>query len=153
MSYQQIPLECSPEELLVYAFLSKYGQYSHYKIDTGRTVIVLPTCTNPLEHLIEENWDEKSRQYYCGNSRHVRQISQLQDGTHVYLFVKGPERIFNAAQESLPFHGVWWGGPKSGDKYVCFSCPVVEEQSLWESVFFAGITRARYSCRNSSSSG
>ena len=135
MSYQQIPLIHSSEEQFVYKFLSRYGEYAHYKTDTEREVTVFPTCTTPLEHLVEENWGVKSREHYCGNFRQVRQISRLCDGTPVYLFAKGPERRFTTSNTALERGRVWWGGPRSGEKYVVLSDRVVEEAVLWEAVF------------------
>ena len=66
------------------------GQLKIFRTPSGAKIIVLPTCTVPLEHLIEENWAEQKS---AGATRGVKIIDTLTNKhelTH-RLFVK-PQR-------------------------------------------------------------
>ncbi len=72
----------------------KLGSIRHFKTPSGSHVIVLPTCTVPLEYLVEENWDRKKVQVGWGNMRRITRVKGLNNGIKVDLFVKDPERRF-----------------------------------------------------------
>ena len=130
MSYQQISQEQPLEQQVAYNTLLKYGPCLQYRTDTGRTLTVLPTCTTSLDHLIEEHWDQKSREHYCGNFRNVRRISNLSDGTPLLLYTKAAEYRFRIPVLTGIFDNlIWWGGPR------LVSNPTVEEQTIWEAIF------------------
>lgn len=110
-----------------------------YDVDSGRKIIILPTCTLPEHHLLEENWDSTERSINYGHFRRVRNIRKLKTGEKTAIYVKGPERVFTTFQKNLEEGYVWWGGPRSGEKYIYVSGEVVEEQVEWEAIFLLGL--------------
>lgn len=130
------PLETRVSELLL-----EYGPCPVYRTEAGRKLTLLPTRTVPETHLIEENWNPKQVSQDEGNFRKVRWIYQLVNGDKVSLYIKGPELIFTADQRRLEKGEIWWGGPRSGERYIRIREPVVEDQVEWESIFLLELHR------------
>ncbi|MFH1247318.1 MAG: hypothetical protein V1644_02965, partial [Candidatus Micrarchaeota archaeon] len=61
-------------ELFEPARIRKQGQIRHFETPSGSHVIVLPTCSVPLKHLVEENWGESKN---VGGVRVVRHVVEL----------------------------------------------------------------------------
>jgi len=125
----------------VQEFLLQYGQHHVYRTESGRKIIVLPTCSASVEQLNEENWDQRSRENDDGFFRVVRHITQLVNGEKVHLYAKGPEYIFTAEQRLLQKGEFWWGGQKSGEKRIRLYTDTVKEQVEWEAVFLLELHR------------
>ena len=115
--------------------LFNYGPISTHETESGRKITILPTCSLPETHLIEENWDPTERKINQGNFRRVRSIKSLVNNERTSLYVKGPERLLTASLERLRKGCVWWGGPRSGERYVYFPNGIIEEQAEWEAAY------------------
>jgi len=124
--------------------LASYGPVQEYTSPRGNELIVFPTCPVPSEQLFEENWHPLDRKIDHGNCRRVRHIAKLADGSKTNLYVKSPEVLFTASFSVLEKGRYWWGGRRSGEKYVAIvDQPLVQEQSEWEALILLGLHAAR----------
>ena len=89
--------------------LRAHGKCITHITDVGRKILVLPTCTTALEHLIEENWQTNKnipwneQKYYvvgCGNFRSVRQVYIEAPHTSVDFDPLSPEYVDVTTEES-----------------------------------------------------
>lgn len=118
--------------LVALPLLNRYGLYRTHTTSVGDKVTVLPTCGVPVSYLDRKNW---ARVLQLGNTRSVKLVDSLQDGTKPYMVVKSPERVFTTENRWLEKGYVWWGGPRSGEGCVkLVGNPVVEEQVVWEAI-------------------
>ncbi len=92
--------------------------------------------------MLEENWrkkwsDEPAKDPYnsYGHFRFVWNVQRLATGAEISLYVKHPERVFTRSKKFLDKDSIWWGGPKSGEKYIYLKHPLVEEQTIWQAIY------------------
>lgn len=115
----------------MHELLGRYGTITRHRTREGRSLTILPTCTVPIESLVEENWDLSQRRITCGNYRNVRWIRYKGSS----LFVKGPEQVFTKSQKKLQKGEIWWGGPRSGEEPIFVPDRFVDEQVEWEAAY------------------
>ena len=113
-------------------------------------MIVLPTCTVPLEHLVRENW-KKIRE--VGNFRRVQKISSVRNGNFITntkgektaLYVKSPEREFNI----FHLNGTIWQNTYDRSEYTPYVYLRrdirVEKQAVWEARILLGLAQNKIS--------
>ncbi len=115
------------------------GNIRFFKTPLGSHVIVLPTCSVPLEHLVVENWLSD----YKGNVREVRAIMYLRnsqlivdrEGKKVMLYAKSPERKFSVSTPPwLLVEGEKKVKIQPGDVRV-------EKQATWEARILLGLAQ------------
>lgn len=121
--------------------IRRYHDLRYFKTPSDHTVIVLPTCSVPLEHLIEENW-VNGHEGGFGNRRKITRVNKLRNGKKLeridMLWVKDPERIFSETPGRL-----WWAGIRSSEKGTEIeNNPRVEEQAKWEARHLIGLFNA-----------
>lgn len=120
----------------VKSLLSRIDNCEFYETPLKKNLIILPTCTKPLEYFYEENWAIKTQ---VGNKRSVFSIDILKSGIKPGIVVKSPERILTKDKTLLSKKYPWWGGRKSFEKRtsLIIGSPIVEEQVIWEAVFLS----------------
>lgn len=114
--------------------IRKKGSIRFFETPSGNHVIALPTCTVPLEHLIEENWH---RPVQVGVTRKVLKVGKLrntkpireENGIETRLFVKSPETIFRSDGQG------WWTNENYSKTALVSVDPRdlrVAKQATWE---------------------
>ncbi len=110
------------------------GQIKFFKTPRGSHVIVLPTCTVPLAHLVEENWLETHSE---GRMRTVWRIDTLKNGSQMAsLFAKEPERMHSIEKNK---YGDYWN--RHADK-IKVAGLLIERQATWEARILLGLAHA-----------
>ncbi len=119
------------------------GSIRFFKTPSGNHVIVLPTCSVPVEYLARENW------LYYFHEGHVRKVSSVQrlrnsepitdhEGKEVVLYAKGPERYYANWHEisaSVP-----WNQALDERRVEMTTGDVrVEKQATWEARILLGL--------------
>lgn len=123
----------------IFGLLSSFGSLEEQETSDGVQLCVLPSCSVPKHFLNPANWRQTTQ---MGNSRDVRSVDCLKDGTKPGIVVKSPERVFTSDRNSLRVGEVWWGGERSGQTKLCLpNHPVVEEQALWEAIILSQLRR------------
>ncbi len=119
--------------------LSKIQEVGACEVRKGtkdEKIIVLPSCTVPLELLDPANW-KNPMQYGCFRS--VLSIEEFERSEiRQALFAKSPERRLTTLRQYLDKGEIWWGGPKSTDRYAYktfVGVPIIEDLGRWEAAF------------------
>ncbi|MDP3742468.1 MAG: hypothetical protein Q8R15_04080 [Candidatus Micrarchaeota archaeon] len=134
-------------EMFIPEKIRKRGSLRYFKTPSGSHVIVLPTCTVPLEHLVRENWYGGEN---VGNFRQVKKITHVQNGALLKdskgnpteLYVKSPEREFNIDSGSI--HGIWRDilDVENFKSHVSLKGETrVEKQAVWEARILLGLAQ------------
>ncbi len=133
--YDLFPTTASFDRKYVSWVLDSYGGYETWETPSGDTITLLLPCSVPVETLIPDNWGVAVP---MGNTRGVRGIDTLKNGSRVNIVVKSPERVF--AVEPTVKDDIWWGGTRSGQRGIYIGDnAVVEEQAAWEAAMLLAL--------------
>lgn len=123
----------------VWGVLERFGGYQTHELSAGGKITLLPTCSVPLDYLIRGNW---TKERWLGNFREVSDIVKLANGIDPEIIVKSPERILTRHPRYLEIGYPFWEGRRSGHKAILIrGNPVVEEQSIWETIILLELHR------------
>ncbi len=133
-------------ELFIPKNVRRFKSIRHFETPSGSHVIVLPTCSVPLEHLVESNWKKIGTEDNVGNVRKVLRISRLSNGklirdsagNRVKLYVKHPEHEFDA-DPKLGQHAPWSRGLTLTPVSIETADIRVEKQATWEARILLGL--------------
>ena len=67
--------------------ITTIGKLRLFRTPSGAKVVVLPTCTLPLHHLVEENWAQQDK--VIPSTREIKKVTTLKNGrtmeTSIYI--------------------------------------------------------------------
>lgn len=142
-------------ELFIPRNVRRFKSIRHFKTPSGSHVIVLPTCSVPLGHLVESNWGKQQRRSNVGASRRVRYVDHLANGKQVRdnedaptaLYVKSPEREYvigpkkyavDSRRGGDPF--IWSREDQTGKSIRIKPGDIrIEKQATWEARILLGL--------------
>ncbi len=136
-------------ELFIPKNVRRFKSIRHFKTPSGSHVIVLPTCSVALKHLVEENWTQAERGKDIGHVRKVARISRIvqlpsgrlirdRHGKKTVLYVKSPERDFDV-DPVLGDDGPWVWNVARKPVHVEIADIRIEKQATWEARILLGL--------------